>query len=59
VQLLSAVLIHGAQLREESRGGHWRSDFPDTSPAWTKRIVTTMTTDGTLAHTFAGLEDTP
>ena len=59
VQLLSAVLVDGAILREESRGGHWRSDFPDTSPRWAKRIVTTMQPDGTLIQTTAGLEDTP
>ncbi len=59
VQLLSAVLITSARIREESRGGHWRSDFPDSSTAWAKRIVTTMQPDGLLTHTFAGLEDTP
>jgi L-aspartate oxidase len=59
VQLLSATLIAGASMREESRGGHWRSDFPDTEQRWAKRIVTTMRADGSLAHTEAGLEDTP
>ena len=59
VQLLSAVLVTSARIREESRGGHWRSDFPDSSTAWAKRIVTTMQPDGLLTHTFAGLEDTP
>ena len=59
VQLLSAVLLRAAGLREESRGGHWRSDFPDTSAEWRRRIVTTMQSNGSLTHTFAGLEDTP
>lgn len=59
VQLLSAVLIAAAQARQESRGGHWRSDFPDTDPEWAKRIVTTMQPDGSLVQSFAGLEDTP
>ena len=59
VQLLSAVLVASARLREESRGGHWRSDFPEPSAAWAKRILTTMQPDGLLTHTFAGLEDTP
>ncbi len=59
VQLLSATLIAGALLRNESRGGHWRSDFPDTDPQWAKRIVTTLLSDGTLSHREVGLEETP
>lgn len=59
VALLSATLVAGALLRTESRGGHWRTDFPETSDRWIKRIVTTMLGDGTLAHREADLEDTP
>ena len=37
---LVALLIATAALhREESRGGHWRSDFPQAAPGWTCRIV--------------------
>lgn len=59
VALLSATLVAGATLRAESRGGHWRTDYPETSDRWIKRIVTTMLPDGTLAHREADLEDTP
>jgi L-aspartate oxidase len=59
VALLSATLVAGASMRTESRGGHWRTDFPETSDRWIKRIVTTMLPDGTLAHREADLEDTP
>jgi L-aspartate oxidase len=59
VALLSATLVAGASMRTESRGGHWRTDFPETSDRWIKRIVTTMLPDGTLAHFEADLEDTP
>jgi len=37
---LVALLIATAALaREESRGGHWRADFPHPSPAWARRLV--------------------
>lgn len=37
---LVALLIATAALRrEESRGGHWRSDFPHRSPGWAHRLV--------------------
>ena len=28
------LFVRSARLREESRGVHWRSDFPDHDPAW-------------------------
>lgn len=59
VQLLSAVLVSAAERREESRGGHWRSDFPATDPRWARRITTTMHTDGSFSHHEVELEDTP
>jgi L-aspartate oxidase len=38
--LLTAQLIaHAASLRQESRGAHYRTDFPETDPAWRKVIV--------------------
>ncbi len=59
VALLSATLVAGALLRTESRGGHWRTDFPETSDRWIKRIVTTLLPDGCLAHREVDLEETP
>lgn len=38
VALASAVL-RSAMAREETRGAHSRSDFPDTDPAWRCRLV--------------------
>ncbi len=38
VQLADALLA-SAQLRTESRGAHSRSEFPDTSPSWRRRLV--------------------
>jgi L-aspartate oxidase len=59
VATVSAALLTAAQQRTESRGCHWREDFPDTSDEWKQRIVTTMNPDGNLVSRTAGLEDTP
>ncbi|HUX87266.1 MAG TPA: L-aspartate oxidase [Chloroflexota bacterium] len=37
--LLARLLATAALLREESRGAHYRTDFPQSVPAWQRRIV--------------------
>jgi L-aspartate oxidase len=36
---VGASLVHAATARTESRGNHWRADFPDTDPAFRLRLV--------------------
>jgi L-aspartate oxidase len=36
---VAASLVHAARERTESRGNHWRSDFPDTDPSLRVRLV--------------------
>ena len=46
---IATVLVRHAQLREETRGSHWREDFPDRDDGrWRVRLVTRMGNDGTL-----------
>jgi L-aspartate oxidase len=37
--LCARLVTEAALLREESRGAHFRTDFPRTSPEWQRRIV--------------------
>jgi L-aspartate oxidase len=37
--LCARLVAEAALLREESRGAHFRTDFPQTSPEWKKHIV--------------------
>jgi L-aspartate oxidase len=37
--LLATAIARAALEREETRGSHWRSDFPESNSNWVKRIV--------------------
>jgi L-aspartate oxidase len=39
--LCARLMTEAALLREESRGAHFRTDFPQTSPEWQRHIVFT------------------
>jgi L-aspartate oxidase len=47
VQLATALVALAAR-REESRGAHWREDFPDPADAWRVRQTVAAAADGTL-----------
>jgi L-aspartate oxidase len=42
--LAGRLLVEAAQWREESRGAHYRADFPAASLAWRRHIVVTVRT---------------
>lgn len=41
--LLGLLMAQAARVREESRGGHFRSDMPTSEAIWRRRIVATAT----------------
>jgi L-aspartate oxidase len=43
---LATAIVRSALERQESRGSHWRSDFPDTQPEWRARVVERLARDG-------------
>lgn len=49
IAMVATVLAHSAHLRAETRGSHWREDFPEASDAWRVRIVSKRDSDGFLA----------
>lgn len=49
---LAQVIVASALIREETRGSHWREDFPNESDAWLRRIVEQMDGAGKLTHRF-------
>jgi L-aspartate oxidase len=44
--LLATAIVRSALERTESRGSHWREDFPETSHKWTKRIHQNLSSTG-------------
>lgn len=49
IHLVAQVLVHQARMREETRGSHWREDFPDRDDDhWRVRLVSRITTDADI-----------
>ncbi len=53
---VAAALVQAARRREETRGSHWRDDFPDRDDArWRGHLDTVLAGDGTLVTTYRGI----
>jgi L-aspartate oxidase len=50
--LVSSALVAAAGLRRETRGCHWREDFPEADEAYRGHLITELTGSGTLTTEF-------
>ncbi len=44
--LLATAIVKSALIRTESRGSHWRSDYPQSSNKWLSRVIEYLDKDG-------------
>jgi L-aspartate oxidase len=54
---LAQAILKAALIRQETRGSHWREDFPQTSDLWRKRIVQQMDQSGAWVTGYQGVSD--
>ncbi|HET8682109.1 MAG TPA: L-aspartate oxidase [Micromonosporaceae bacterium] len=52
---VAAVLVVAAYAREETRGCHWREDFPTARPEWLGHLLTSLDPDGRPTATWEPL----
>jgi L-aspartate oxidase len=48
---VATLIVDAARRRTETRGSHWREDYPDTDEDWRGHLVSSLD-DGTLTSTF-------
>jgi L-aspartate oxidase len=55
--LAAARMVAAAALaRRESRGGHYRGDYPAPDPSWRRHLLVTLAADGAVQLAAGGLE---
>jgi L-aspartate oxidase len=49
---VAAALVAAAALRRETRGSHWRDDFPDARGEWLGHLLAALPADGRLTESW-------
>ncbi|MEV4755731.1 L-aspartate oxidase [Micromonospora sp. NPDC049559] len=52
---VASALVAAAYAREETRGCHWREDFPVARPQWLGHLVESIGSGGTVGQTWEAL----
>jgi L-aspartate oxidase len=52
---VASALVAAAALRTETRGCHWREDFPDADPAWLGHLLASIGSDGILSEAWEAM----
>jgi L-aspartate oxidase len=50
LHLLASALVASATARTETRGSHWREDYPESSDAWLGHLIVTLGQDLTVNY---------
>jgi L-aspartate oxidase len=54
---LAQAIVRSALAREETRGSHWREDYPEQLPSWSKRILQQLDINGGWSANFQKVEN--
>ena len=52
---VASALVAAALAREETRGCHWREDFPDAEEAWRGHLFAAIGSNGELTETYEAM----
>jgi L-aspartate oxidase len=52
---VASALVAAAKVREETRGCHWREDFPNSSPRWHGHLLASLDRAGRLTEAWEAL----
>ncbi len=52
---VASALVGAASARRETRGCHWREDFPDARPKWRGHLLARLDAQGELTHTWEAM----
>jgi L-aspartate oxidase len=52
---VATALVAAAARREETRGCHWREDFPDASEAWRGHLLAAISATGELTESYEAM----